>query len=108
VDDSLRTRFAPDTAGTGSGFVIHQAPDSSVTAWLARGGHLRTTAASYGRGHTQSGGGVSLTAFRGTVNGNFAITAKQVPDSTLSTVTSAQDFGSGARALKVRIRGTLP
>jgi hypothetical protein len=107
IDDSLGTHFSPDTVGTGSGFVIHQATDSSVMAWLARGGRLRTTASSYGRGHTQSGGGVSLTTFRGTVNGNFAITAKQIPDSS-TTVTSAQDFGSGARALKVRIQGTLP
>jgi hypothetical protein len=108
VDDSLTTRFAPDTAGTGTGFMIHQAADSSVTAWLARAGHLRTTASSYGRGRTQSGGGLELTTFRGTINGAFAITAKQVPDSTISTVTSAKDFGSGARALKVRIRGSLP
>ena len=107
IDDSLSTRFSPDTAGMGTGFVIHEAPDSSVTAWLARGGHLRTTAASYGRGRTQSGGGVSLTTYRGTVSGNFAITAKLVPDSS-TTVTSAKDFGSGARALKVKIRGTLP
>lgn len=108
VDDTLRTRFSPDTAGTGTGVVIHQAEDSAVTVWLARGGHLRTTASSYGSGRTQSGGGVTLTTFRGTLNGEFAITAKQVPDSTVSTVSSAKDFGSGARALKVRIRGDLP
>jgi hypothetical protein len=39
------------------------------------------------------------------MNGNFAITAKLVPDST-TTVTALKDFGSGARALKVRIRGS--
>jgi len=107
VNDSLRTRFSPDTAGTGTGFVIHQAADSSVTVWLARAGHLRTTVSSYGSGRTQSGGGVQLTTFRGTLNGEFAITAKLVPDST-TTVTAATDFGSGARALKVRLRGDLP
>lgn len=107
VDDSLRTRFSPDTAGTGTGFVIHQAADSSVTAWLARGGHLRSTASSYGSGRTQSGGGIQLTTFRGTLNGNFTISAKLVTDTTM-TVSSAKDFGSGARALKVRIRGDLP
>jgi len=37
----------------------------------------------------------------------LTITAKLVPDST-TTVTSALDFGSGARAVKVQIRGTLP
>jgi hypothetical protein len=103
VNDSLRTRFSPDTAGTGTGFVIHQAPDSAVTVWLARAGHLRTTATSYGSGHTL---GAGVTIFRGTMNGDFAITtAKQVPDSTvLPTARAAKDFGSGARALRVRIR----
>jgi hypothetical protein len=106
VSDSLRTRFAPDTAGTGTGFVIHQAGDSSVTGWLARGGHLRTTAASYAGGHTQAGGGLTVTTYRGMLNGEFTITAKLIPDST-STVISTKDFGAGTRALKVRIRGTL-
>src|SRR5882672_3605345 len=40
VNDSLRAHFAIDTAGTGTGLVIHQATDSSLTVWLARGGHL--------------------------------------------------------------------
>ena len=44
---------------------------------------------------------------RGTLSGGFTINAKLVPDST-TTVTSALDFGSGARAIKVKIRGTLP
>ena len=107
VNDSLRTRFSPDTVGTGTGFVIHQAADSSVAVWLARGGHLRSTASSYGSGRTQSGGGIELTTFRGTLNGNFAISAKLIPDSS-TTVTSARDFGGGTRALMVRIRGDLP
>jgi hypothetical protein len=103
VNDSLRTRFSPDAAGTGTGFVIHQAPDSAVTVWLARAGHLRTTATSYGSGHTL---GAGVTIFRGTMNGDFAITtAKQVPDSTrLPTAAAGEDFGSGVRALRVRIR----
>jgi hypothetical protein len=107
INDTLTTRFSPDTAGTGTGVVVHQASDSSLTVWLARGGHLQTTASSYGSGRTQSGGGLSLTTYRGTINGNFAITAKLVPDSS-TMVTSAKDFGSGARALKVQIRGTIP
>lgn len=108
VDDTLTTHFAPDTAGTGTGFVIHQEPDSSLTIWLARGEHLRTTASTYGAGHALSGGGVTLTTYRGRLNGEFTITAKQVPDSMISAVASVKDFGSGARALKVRIRGDLP
>lgn len=103
VSDSLWTRFTLDTAGTGTGFVIHQASDSAVTKWLSRGGHLRTTASQYGS--TQ--GTSTFNVARGTLNGEFTMTAKVVPDSS-STVTSALDFGSGARAVKVKIRGTLP
>ncbi len=106
VNDSLRTHFGIDTAGTGTGLVIHQDSDSSLTVWLARGGHLRTTTSSYGAGRTLGGAGLTWTTYRGTVNGDIGITAKQVPDSTVSTVTSLKDFGSGARALKVRIRGS--
>lgn len=105
VNDSLRAHFAIDTAGTGTGLVIHQAASYSITRWLARAGHLRTTASRYGSGHKLGGAGLSWTTFRGTVSGDFAITAKLVPDST-TTVTSTKDFGSGVRALKVRIRAT--
>lgn len=105
VNDSLSSHFAIDTAGTGTGLVIHQAADSSISVWLARGGHLRTTASSYGAGRTLGGEGLSWTTFRGTVNGEFTITAKLVSDTT-NVVSAAKDFGSGARALKVRIRGS--
>ena len=43
ITDSLWTRFTLDTAGTGTGFVIHQASDLRVTKWLSRAGHYRTT-----------------------------------------------------------------
>ncbi len=33
VKDSLKSHLAIDTAGTGTGLVIHQAPDSSITVW---------------------------------------------------------------------------
>jgi len=105
LNDSLASHFFIDTAGTGTGLVIHQAPDSSITVWLARGGHLRTTASSYGAGRMQGGPSLNWTTYRGSVSGDFAVSAKLVPDST-TTVTSMKDFGSGARALKVRIRGT--
>jgi hypothetical protein len=105
VNDSLRSHFGIDTAGTGTGLVIHQAADSSITVWLARAGHLVTTASTYGSGRTQTLPGLTWTTYRGMVNGNISITAKLVPDST-TTVTALKDFGSGARALKVRIRGT--
>jgi hypothetical protein len=103
VSDSLWQRFTLDTAGTGTGFVVHQATDSTVTKWLSRGGHLRTTSSQYG----SSQGGSSFNVARGTLNGEFTVTAKLVPDSS-TTVTSALDFGSGARAIKVKIRGTFP
>ncbi|HXM39495.1 MAG TPA: hypothetical protein VN908_12650 [Gemmatimonadales bacterium] len=107
VNDSLWTRFTLDTAGTGTGFVIHQAPDSTVRKWLSRGGRLRTTTSSYGAGRSLGGSGTTFTVFRGTLNGDFAITARLMPDSSTTTM-SVKDFGSGTRALKVKIRGTLP
>jgi len=103
VSDSLWSQFTLDQVGSGTGFVIHQRPDSTVTTWLSRGGHLRTTTSQYGS--TQ--GGATFNVSRGMLNGEFTITAKLVPDSS-TTVTSALDFGSGARAIKVKIRGTLP
>jgi len=103
ITDSLWSRFTLDTAGTGTGFVVHQARDSTVTKWLSRGGHLHTTTSQYG----SSQGGSMFNVSRGVLNGAFTITAKSVPDSS-TTVTSALDFGSGARAVKVKIRGTLP
>ena len=103
VTDSLWSRFTLDTAGTGTGFVIHQATDSTVKKWLSRGGHLRTTSSQYG----SSQGGATFNVSRGMLSGGFTITAKSVPDSS-TTVTSALDFGSGARAVKVKIRGILP
>jgi hypothetical protein len=103
VSDSLWSRFTLDTAGTGTGFVIHQAADSTVSKWLSRGGHLRSTSSRYG----SSQGTSTFSVSRGSLSGEFTINAKLVPDST-TTVTSALDFGSGARAIKVRIRGDLP
>lgn len=106
LDDTLSTSFSPDIAGTGTGYIVHQDP-SSVTVWLARAGRVRTTASTYGAERTQSADGVQLTTFRGTLSGDFSITADEVPGSA-TTASSQLDFGSGARALKVRIRGDLP
>jgi len=103
VNDSLWSRFTLDTAGTGTGFVIHQATNSTVSKWLSRGGHLHTTSSQYGSAQ----GGSTFNVARGTLSGTFTINARLVPDST-TTVTSALDFGSGARAVKIKIRGTLP
>ena len=87
--------------------MIHQAADSAVTKWLSRGGRLRTTRSSYGAGRSLGGLGTTFTVYRGSMDGNFSITAKVIPDSTTS-VASLKDFGSGTQALKVQIRGSLP
>ncbi|HEV8381260.1 MAG TPA: hypothetical protein VGQ29_06740 [Gemmatimonadales bacterium] len=105
ITDSLWARFTLDTAGTGTGFVIHQAADSTVATWLSRGGHLHTTSSQYG----SSQGTTTFNVSRGELIGDFTINARLVPDSS-TTVTSALDFESGAaaRAIKVKIRGNLP
>jgi len=103
VNDSLWQRFTLDTAGTGTGFVIHQAPDSTVATWLTHGGHLRTTSSNYGSAQ----GGSLLNVAHGMLSGEFTMTAKLVPDSS-TTVTAALDFGSGAQAIKEKIRGNFP
>ena len=109
VSDSIRTRFSPDTASTATAFVIHQAADSSYQVWLARTGHVQTDSARYGAGQSQTGGGVTLTVYRGTGYGNFHLGAKSVPDSiTPGSTAAAASFISGARALKIKIRGALP
>ena len=102
VSDSLWERFTLDSAGTGTGFVIHQGPDSTTIKWLSRGGHLRTTSSSYGG---SQGGGI-LTVSHGMLSGEYTIVAKLVPDSS-TTVSSALDFGSGAQAIKEKIRGAF-
>src|SRR2546422_8483450 len=48
VGDSLRTSFAPDTAGTGTGFVIHQNADSSLVVWLTPTRAFHLTSALFG------------------------------------------------------------
>ena len=103
ISDSLWTRFTLDTAGTGTGFIIHQAANLTTTKWLSRGGHLRSSGSAYGspQGSTQ------FSVARGTVFGEYTITAKSVPDSS-TTVASSLVYDNGARAIGVKIRGTLP
>jgi len=108
VSDSIRTRFSPDTANTATAFVIHQVAAASYQKWLARTGHVQTDSARYGAGQSQSGGGVTLTVYRGTGYGAFHLAAKSLPDSTTSSTNAAASYISGARALKITIRGALP
>ena len=104
VNDSLRERFSPDTAGTGTGFVIHQTGPAAYAVWLARAGALHVTTASYGGIRNQAFGTLTLGVARGTVTGDAHVTAKLVPDSS-TTVMTGQDFSGGVRALKMRITG---
>jgi hypothetical protein len=106
VTDSLRQRFSPDTAGTGTGFVIHQTGASTFAAWLARSGELAITSATYGAERSQPFGTLALGVSRGTMVGEFDLTAKLVPDSA-TTVSTVKQFTTGVRALKMRITGTF-
>jgi len=107
VSDTLKASFSPANPGEGTGFIIHEATDSTVTAWNARTGAWHVTSASYGGGQTQSGGGLSLTVYRGTLAGDYHIGALSIPDSTTSNSTAA-DFSTGVRAVKIRITGAIP
>ncbi len=102
INDSLSTRFAPDTAGTATAFVIHQAPDSVVTTWLARQGAFHVTSTSYG----SSRGIGQLTISNGTMMGDWHVTALLVPDSTTS-VSAAKSFAGGIPSLKMRLTGSF-
>ena len=106
VNDSLREAFSPDSAGAGTGFVFHQGPDSVITKWTARTGALQLASQSYGGGATTTAGTLTLTVFRGTVGGQYHLTAKLVPDSS-TTVTSAETYTSGVHAVKLKITGTF-
>jgi hypothetical protein len=98
VNDTLWNRFTLDTVGTGTGFVIHQATNGTVTKSQSTGGHLRTTESHFGTGQTLGGGGVSFTVYRGRVSGEFAIAAAS---------SATRNFDPNARALKVKLRGNL-
>jgi len=107
VDDSLRPSFSPDSVGQATGFIVHQATDSTITAWQAATGALQVTSASYGGGSTVSGGGLTLTVYRGTLGGNYHIGATQVGNPS-NTNNSAASFATGVRSIKIRITGTIP
>ncbi len=106
VTDSLRESFSPDSAGAGTGFVFHQGTDSVITTWTARTGSLQLASGSYGGGSATTAGTLTLTVFRGTVGGQYHLTAKLVPDSS-TTVTSAETYTSGVHAVKLKITGTF-
>jgi hypothetical protein len=106
VSDSLRESFSPDSAGAGTGFVFHQGTDSVITTWTARTGALQLASRNYGGGSATTAGTLTLTVFRGTIGGLYALTAKLVPDSS-TTVTSAETYTAGIHAVKLQINGTF-
>lgn len=106
VNDSLREAFSPDSAGAGTGFVFHQGPDSVITTWTARTGALQLASQSYGGGSSSTAGTLTLTVFRGSLGGQYHLTAKLVPDSS-TTVSSAESYTSGIHAVKLKINGTF-
>ena len=106
VNDSLREVFSPDSAGAGTGFVFHQGADSVITTWTARTGALQLASQSYGGGSATTAGTLTLTVFRGTLGGQYHLSAKLVPDSS-TTVTNAETYTSGIHAVKLKIAGTF-
>ena len=108
LDDSLGAAFAVSLLGSGAAWVIAEAPDSSVQVWRARTGAVHVTSASFGSASsTDLGGGFGIARSRGTIAGNYHLSAKLVPDST-TTVTAAQDFSSGALGVHLRVTGSGP
>ncbi len=108
IEDALAPSFSPAVPGEGSGVVIHSPTAESCELWAPRAGVLRVTSATFGSGTVLGADSLSLTLFRGTTGGDYAVTAKLVPDSS-STVTAAQAYPAGAQALKMRITGfSLP
>ena len=94
--------------GSGTAWVIAQAPDSSVQIWLARAGALHVARSSYGTAATADlDDGFSITRSRGTIAGDYHVTAKLVPDSA-TTVTAGQDFSAGISGVRLQITGTGP
>src|SRR3989442_10988406 len=107
VSDPHKPSFSPANAGEGTGFIIHEAPDSTVTAWKARTGALHVTTTSYGSGDTHSANGLTITVYRGSLTGDYHIGGLGVPDFTTPHPGTAS-FSTGVRAVKTRITGTIP
>src|SRR5256885_2929358 len=97
ITDSLWTRLTLDTAGTGTGFVVHQAADLRVTKWLSRTGHFRTTQSHYRSGQTLGGGSTAPTGYRRTPHRAVVRNAKVGPGSATGG-TSSQDVRSRSPA----------
>lgn len=103
ITDSLMVLTGFDTPGTGSAWVFAQTSDTSVQVWQSRSGAVNVASASYGAGVSGSGG-FTLTRYRGTLAGDYHVTAKLVPDSS-TTVSTDATYAGGIYAVKVAISG---
>lgn len=107
--DSLSDRFAFNLIGSGTAWVIAEAPDSSVQTWLARTGAFTLSSASFSSPvAVDLGGGFSVSRSRGSMAGEYHLTAKLVPDSSTTVATSLVFAAPGAAAVKVQVSGALP
>ncbi len=102
LDDSLSAGGAFDTPGSGTAWVIAQAPDSSVQTWLARAGALSVSGVSYGGASSIVQQGLTWTRSRGTLVGATHVTAKLIPDSS-TTVSAGWTFSSGLEAVMLKV-----
>ncbi len=106
IDVQLTATFSPDDPGSGTALIMHQASDSTVTAWQTGSGQLVTTGSSYGAAQTQTVGGLTLSQARGTLFGHFAITSADEVPGPGTAIATARDFAGGTRALRIVLRGT--
>lgn len=105
IDDSLRESFAVNLLGSGTAWIIAQAPDSSIQTWRARAGNLHIASATFGSSTSADlGGGFTVARARGTISGEYHTTAKLVPDSS-TTVTAAMSFVNAAEGIHLRVEG---
>lgn len=108
LSDSLSETFAVNLLGSGTAWVIAEAPDSSIRTWKARTGAIRVADASYGAATTADlGGGFSISRARGWMTGDTHLMAKLVPDSATS-VTALLDFTGMVESVKLTVSGAGP
>lgn len=108
LSDSLSQSFAVNLLGSGTAWVIAEAPDSSTQTWQARTGAINVSGSSYGSETSADlGGGFSISRARGWISGDTHLTAKLVPDSS-TTVATALDFSSQIEGVKLTVTGTGP
>ena len=108
ISDALAPAFTPGAPGQGSGVVIHSPTPDTCQLWAPSTGLLHVATSGFGDGTSQGADGLSLTMYRGTVTGDYAVTATLVPDAA-TTISTGQAYPDGVQALRMRVTGlTLP